>query len=86
MVRGEWDDGNLAKLDCCLVGEAGDFAEKKDGKGSKLHSQHVLMVTHYSRSCWMLTIFTCLWHKHMSNIFLSMQHTGDSNIETLTFR
>ena len=30
---------------------------KKKGSGSKLHSQHVLMVTHYSRSCWMLTFF-----------------------------
>ena len=57
--------------------------EKKDGKGSKLHSQHVLRVTHYSRSCWMLTFFDIfLWHKHMLKIFLSMHHTGDSNIES----
>ena len=29
VVRGEWDDGKLAKLDCFLVGEAGGFEEKK---------------------------------------------------------
>ena len=35
MVRGEWDDGKLAKLDFFLVGEAGGF-DKKDGKRVKV--------------------------------------------------